>query len=211
MKPNFTDVTTHFRQHLYHTGHPSFQSARKSTPGFTLVELLVGMVATSILISFAGSSLVTVLQIHNRVEAEVDQQVKLNRALDYISDDIREAKAVSTTAPPGWTVPANHTAILYLTKPDDSTVAFYSRASGSNWRGPLVIYRAMASNSTGTPLVDGVANTAPGCFGSGTAGLEVSPSPLTTMNRSVTLCLLGMLPNGTTDIVQSNVSLRSNL
>lgn len=206
MKPKFMDAISLFRLH----SPTPFPNSNKGTSGFTLIELMVAMVATSIMISFAGSSLITVLQSYNRAEAEIDQRGKLNRALDYITDDIREAKAVSTTAPTGWTVPADHTAILYLTKPDDSTVAFYSRASGSEWQGPLVIYRATASNSVGTPLVDGLANSAPGCSGSGTAGFEVSPASLTTTDRSVTLCLLGTLPNGTTDVVQSNVSLRSN-
>lgn len=180
--------------------------------GFTLVELLVGMVVTTIFLIFAGSGLISILQSHRQSEAEVDQHTKLNRAIDFIADDIREAKAVSTTAPSGWTVPTDYSAILYLTKPDDTIVAYYTfdTSSGSDWQGPQVIYRATVSNTAGNPLVDRVSNASPGCSGSGTSGFEVSPAPLTPTNRSVKLCLLGDLPNGTTELAQSTVTLRSN-
>ncbi|WP_299404020.1 prepilin-type N-terminal cleavage/methylation domain-containing protein [Acaryochloris sp. IP29b_bin.148] len=185
---------------------------KSSSRGFTLVELLVGMVITSIFLAFAGSGLISILQSHRQTEAEVDQHIQLNRAVDFIADDIREAKAVSTTAPSGWIVPANYNAILYLTKPDDSTVAYYTfdTSAGSNWQGPQVIYRSTVSNAKGNPLVDRVSNTSPGCSGSGTLGFEVSPSPLTSSERSVRLCILGDLPNGTTELVQYTVTLRSN-
>lgn len=185
---------------------------KASTSGFTLVELLVGMVITSIFLIFAGSGLISVLQTHRQAEAEIDQHVKFNRAIDFIADDIRESKAVSTTAPSGWIVPTNYSAILYLTKPNDSTVAYYTlvAASGHDWQGPQVIYRATTSNSAGNPLVDRVSNTSPGCSGSGTLGFEVSPAPLTPSDRSVRLCLLGDLPNGTTELVEYTATLRSN-
>lgn len=187
-------------------------SGKASHQGFTLVELLVGMVVTSLFLIFAGSGLISILQSHRQSEAEVDQHTQLNRAKDFIADDIREAKAVSTTAPSGWIVPSNYSAILYLTKPDNTTVAYYTfdTSSGSNWQGPQVIYRATAPNTAGNPLVDRVSNTSPGCSGSGTPGFEVSPAPLTPTDRSVKLCLLGDLPNGSTELVQYTVTLRSN-
>lgn len=190
----------------------SSTSENVSNQGFTLVELLVGMVVTSIFLVFAGSGLISILQSHRQSEAEVDQHTKLNRAINFIADDIREAKVVSTTAPSGWTVPADYSAILYLTKPDNSTVAYYAfdTSSGSDWQGPQVIYRAAVSNTAGNPLVDRVSNASPGCSGSGTSGFEVSPSSLTPSTRSVRLCLLGDLPNGSTQLVQYTTTLRSN-
>lgn len=198
--------------HLKTIHQSSNRSENATHQGFTLVELLVGMVVTSIFLAFAGSGLISILQSHRQSEAEVDQHTQLNRAIDFIADDIREAKAVSTTAPSGWIVPTNYSAILYLTKPDDTTVAYYAfdTSLGSNWQGPQVIYRATAPNTAGNPLVDRVSNASPGCSGSGTSGFEVSPAPLTPTHRSVTLCLLGDLPNGTTELVEYTVTLRSN-
>lgn len=214
MIANTSEVVNTLIRHLSQAkriNQASSTSEKASNQGFTLVELLVGMVVTSIFLIFAGSGLISILQSHRQSEAEVDQHTQLTRAVNFIADDIREAKVASTAAPTGWTVPANYSAILYLTKPDDSTVAYYTfnTSAGSSWQGPQVIYRATASNTAGNPLVDRVSNTT-GCSGPGASGFEVSPSPLTPSDRSVRLCLVGDLPNGTTELVQYTVTLRSN-
>jgi prepilin-type N-terminal cleavage/methylation domain-containing protein len=180
--------------------------------GFTLVELLAAAVISAIVLIMAGSGLINLLQANQTVETEVDQATQLNRAAAFIANDIREAKIVSTTAPAGWTVPPGYTGIIYLTKPDDSTVAYYTRAAagGADWQGPLVIHRATITNTVGSPLVDQIAHTVPGCSGTGTAGFEVAPAPLSSSDREVTLCLSGEVANSTPYLVKQSVGLRSN-
>lgn len=186
--------------------------AMTRSQGFTLVELLAAAAITAITLVIAGSGLINLLQANQTVEAEVDQATQLNRAAAFIANDIREAKTVSTTSPAGWTVPPGYAGIIYLTKPDDSTVAYYTRAAagGADWQGPLVIHRATVTNAVGSPLLDQIANTVPGCSGTGTLGFEVAPAPLTSSDREVTLCLSGEVTNSTPYLVKQNVGLRSN-
>lgn len=77
---------------------------QNSTSGFTLVELLVATVITGIVITVAGSGLVSILQASQKAEAKSDMRTDLSRALDFIGDDIRAANFVSNTAPtsPAW-------------------------------------------------------------------------------------------------------------
>ncbi len=171
--------------------HPSFS---KPAAGFTLSELLVGILITAITLTLAGTGFVTLAQKSAKSDSEIDRRIDLNRAVEFMADEIREASSVSASAPPNWDVPANYTGILYLTRPSaPTTIAYYTRNSvGTGWRNQLVIYRATASGDLGQPLVDGLANASPGCSGgSSTRGFQVD---LTTINRQVTLCLLGYVP-----------------
>lgn len=76
-------------------------SLQKVSAGFTLIELLVAMTLTSIVVAVAGSGLVTIMGRNSKTEAETERRVNLNRALDFIADDIRTASKVDNTIP-GW-------------------------------------------------------------------------------------------------------------
>ena len=71
--------------------------------GFTLIELLVAMSITTIVVTIAGSGLVAIMQNNSKAEAETLKRTELNRALDFIADDIRESNMVATSVPAGWT------------------------------------------------------------------------------------------------------------
>lgn len=77
---------------------------QNNSSGFTLVELLVAIVITGFVITIAGSGLVSILQAAQRADARTDMRTDLNRALDFIGDDIRAANFVSNTSPssPAW-------------------------------------------------------------------------------------------------------------
>ncbi len=160
--------------------------------GFTLIELLVSMVITGIVITLGSSALVAILNLNQKSETEIDLRMELNRAMDFIADDVKEANNISTSVPPSWTswtVPANYTGVLFLTKPSGtpsgSQVAYYKRqkplgATTPEWRGPEIIYRATLSNNGGDALVDSIK----------TGGF---PTPTVAASRQVNLSLTGQI------------------
>jgi prepilin-type N-terminal cleavage/methylation domain-containing protein len=72
--------------------------------GFTLIELLIAIALTTIIVAGIGIGLVAIIQANERTEDETASRTNLNRALDFISDDIRTASNVSSSAPTwAWT------------------------------------------------------------------------------------------------------------
>lgn len=123
---------------------------QKNSSGFTLVELMVAMLITSFVISATGFGLVTITNRDKREKAETERRVELNRALDFIADEVRQAKPIATDADadldkvaPGFN-PSDKTPVLTLQIPDvKQRVIYYiaSPPSDSVWLGPKVIYR----------------------------------------------------------------------
>ncbi|MBW4641192.1 MAG: prepilin-type N-terminal cleavage/methylation domain-containing protein [Gloeocapsa sp. UFS-A4-WI-NPMV-4B04] len=141
-------------------------SIQKSSAGFTLIELLVAMALTTIVIGITGSGLVAITGKNQKAEAETIRRTELNRALDFISDDIRQSNLASNSTPLGWTDPLCYSGILYLSKPTGTPggtqIAYYTRSKtcGGNtvfWRGPQIIYRSNTTNNAGSVLVDSIA------------------------------------------------------
>lgn len=81
---------------------------QKNSAGFTLIELLVAMSLTTIVVGVAGFGLVAIMGANNKGEAETQRRENLNRALDFISDEVRTASMVSSTAPL-WATDSNDT------------------------------------------------------------------------------------------------------
>ena len=63
----------------------------KSTAGFTLIELIVAIMLSAILMGMTGYGLSIMTSKNQLAEAETQRRVQLNRALEYISEDIRAA------------------------------------------------------------------------------------------------------------------------
>lgn len=165
----------------------------KSSAGFTLIELLVAMTITTIVIGITGWGVVAITQKSKEQKLETDRRVELNRALDFMADEVRQAKPITTDASANVSTIASSfdstkgTPILILQIPDVSQrVIYYIAAKGTDsvWRGPNIIYRWGPSfNTNGTysnpttpanwtyePLVDLIADerapdTAPSCIG----------------------------------------------
>lgn len=157
-------------------------SIQKTSNGFTLVELLVAILLTSILITATGWGVVAITQNDKKAKAETDRRVELNRALDFISDEVRQAKPIATNASANLdTVASNFsssskTPVLTLQIPGVSQRVIYYIASSSStsWLGPNIVYRWGPNfNSDGTysnpttpanwtyePLSDLIVNTA---------------------------------------------------
>ena len=69
---------------------------RKKSKGFTLLELLISLIVASMVISGLLYMVVELTTIDRR-EANLDQvQRDMNRAMEYISDDLQEAVYVYT-------------------------------------------------------------------------------------------------------------------
>jgi prepilin-type N-terminal cleavage/methylation domain-containing protein len=76
---------------------------QKNSTGFTLVELLVAMALTSIFIAAAGYGLVSISSANQKAKAETERRVDLNRAQDFIADEVRTAIKVDDSSPaPAW-------------------------------------------------------------------------------------------------------------
>ncbi len=78
------------------------QDWRRSNRGFTLTELLVAAAVGGIVVAMSGWAMVVILQNNRRIEEQAITRMNLSRALDFISDDIRSAIRISTTAPSDW-------------------------------------------------------------------------------------------------------------
>jgi prepilin-type N-terminal cleavage/methylation domain-containing protein len=163
------------------------RTSSKST-GFTLVELLAALAITSVIVSVAGWGLVTLMSGKKVSDDLVDKQSEVNRASDFINDEIRRARFINksdtmTAIQNGtFTVdgnlfdPNNKTIVLALQIPDttddpatgvvdgdtntnDEMVIYYIQSNEANWRGPQVIHRwGPTFNSNGLYSVDAAGN-----------------------------------------------------
>lgn len=118
-----------------------------SSAGFTLIELLVAASITTIVVALAGSGVVAMLQSSNKAESENLRRVELNRALDFINEEVRMAKSIAIDASANLTTVAKDfkssgTPVLTLEIPGVSQrVIYYLKDASSPWVGPKVIYR----------------------------------------------------------------------
>jgi prepilin-type N-terminal cleavage/methylation domain-containing protein len=107
--------------HLYQ----AFLKVKQSkVSGFTLLELLVAMIVSSIVVSGLLYIMVELLKTDRR-ESVLDQtQRDIQRAVDYISDDIREAVYIystPSTVTAQITNPPGGVPILAFWRPDPVT------------------------------------------------------------------------------------------
>jgi prepilin-type N-terminal cleavage/methylation domain-containing protein len=63
--------------------------------GFTLPELLIAMGIMSLLVTIAGSGFIILLQENKKAEFDSQRRTNLNRALDYIANEVRMANQVA--------------------------------------------------------------------------------------------------------------------
>src|SRR5687768_16657265 len=67
-----------------------------STAGFTIVELIIAMAVTSIMVTLAGYGLTTMLRANQQSGSEISRRASLNRALDFMADEVRMARTITT-------------------------------------------------------------------------------------------------------------------
>ncbi|MEM7593318.1 MAG: type II secretion system protein [Cyanobacteria bacterium P01_A01_bin.83] len=156
----------------------------KSNSGFTLTELLVGLIMSVFVIGALGFGLMQVLQLTQKGNSETAARNESSRALDFISEEMRRAQAIEvdmsdidTLVGSDYTSKKISGAVerLVLQIPGVDQRVIYSVAEpedSSPWKGPRAIYRwGPAFNAAGDysnpdnpavwqneVLVDGISN-----------------------------------------------------
>ena len=126
-------------------------SKNKSCTGFTLIELLIAAALTGVVVTGAGFGMVSMLNANKQANSQNKRRIELNRALDFIADEIRQARAINRVSAPVASQPSSTTVepgtvqpILELELPNIDQPIVYQIAqpkNGSVWLGPRVIYR----------------------------------------------------------------------
>jgi Tfp pilus assembly protein PilE len=83
------------------------KSTHSSSQGFTLIEFLVAGIVSTVVILVAWSGLVSAMNVSQEGQARAARQSELNKALDFMTNEIRMASFINkssatanTTAPP---------------------------------------------------------------------------------------------------------------
>ena len=112
------------------------------------------MSITLFVVSGAGFGLVNIMRANQIAEGDSARLTNLNRALNFIANDVRESYDVSTSVPASWIPSTCYAGVLYLSQPTGTPggdqVAYYTRpefpptgvtCSTVLWQGPQLIYR----------------------------------------------------------------------
>ena len=142
----------------------------KSNSGFTLTELLTGLVMSVFVTGALGFGLIQVMNLSRRGAAQAQSRNEANRAIEFISSEIRRARTLDTdllididgdgtdedltppttveaTGPEGQGLPAGIDIALALDIPnfpalENNAIVYYLQSNaGTNWQGPQVLYR----------------------------------------------------------------------
>ncbi|MEI6442434.1 MAG: hypothetical protein WCO29_04740 [Nostocales cyanobacterium ELA583] len=154
------------------------QSSLNGNEGFTLLELIVAASITLAVLTIAGIGIVALLKQNKTAISESDRRANLNRALDFISNEVRMAKSINTTnnsavdttnglaagdnitLPSGFNIAAS-TYGLTLTFPDNTKSVYFVAPSdkqstcnktSSLWQCPFALFRANGSYSSGSTI-----------------------------------------------------------
>lgn len=120
--------------------------------GFTLIELLVAVAITGIVIALASSGLYALMSANERSQSETMARLELERALAFITDEIKMSQQIMTTAsaingfqPASGSSRVQPILVLSpaLNSKLDKPIVYYlaDPPNSSVWLGPRVIYR----------------------------------------------------------------------
>ena len=164
----------------------------KPNSGFTLTELLVGLIMGTIVIAGAGWGLMNILRTTRTETNKTASRNETSRAFNFIADEIKASQSMDVldssfdidTVAPGFrtnTGEAEDTVKLSLRVPGvDQRIVYYVIPSTGSWKKPLTIYRwgpnlktdgsysnpTEPDNWTEEALIDGISDetlTADGC------------------------------------------------
>lgn len=149
--------------------------------GFTLLELIAASIMTIFVVTAAGFGTIVMLREQAASDASGDIQFQLNRALDFMADEVKASSSIITNVSSGnlGTIapdfnPTGKNVILVLNVSGLSQpIIYYSETGSSPWLGPRVIDRwgpafddngnysnpTTPSDWTGNVLVDSIDNS----------------------------------------------------
>ncbi|MDJ0533851.1 MAG: prepilin-type N-terminal cleavage/methylation domain-containing protein [Xenococcaceae cyanobacterium MO_207.B15] len=136
---------------------------KKNNSGFTLFELLIGLIMSLFVTGALGFGLYQILRTTSKESSKISARNEATRAIEFISDEIRRARSIESNANNardnggGAFDTTGKTVVLALDIPeindgdtldtdnDDTTseriVYYLESSSGTNWQGPQVLYR----------------------------------------------------------------------
>lgn len=164
-----------------------FLNYHPTSAGFTMVELIIAMAVTSIMITLAGYGLTTMLRANQQSGSEISRRAGLNRALDFMADEIRMARLITNTQSTDFPTTVNAcgstNGVVTLRMPDNSRIIYYvhtitnSNCSGNLWARDSTIRRRVLDPANAlvsdTLLVDGLTTPNPLPTGCSTAPLTL--------------------------------------
>ncbi|MDJ0686883.1 MAG: hypothetical protein QNJ41_00075 [Xenococcaceae cyanobacterium MO_188.B32] len=127
----------------------------KHSAGYTLTELIIGAGISVVVIGAAGMGLMNLMRGNNTSTNQADRRAEVNRALEFISDEVRRAETIElnpgsvSNLPSGFGTNGEE-AVLALDVPNlgqknpDDKVIYYVKPKPNNdntWLGPNIIYR----------------------------------------------------------------------
>ena len=120
--------------------------------GITLVEVIIAAAFSFLVIGGAAFGMMTMMQRNSTLETRSMRRMDLERAINYIANDIRSANGVTTVCSS-----KSGTCVLSLTIPSanvDYLIKSPDPSDPSNpWSGPYIINRSKTNASV---LVDGI-------------------------------------------------------
>jgi hypothetical protein len=163
-----------------------------SNSGFTLTDLLIAAGLTTAVVAAAGAGMASMIDSSTVANSKSERRVELNRSLDFISSEVRQAQSIVTDAagaadPTDFSnagVTGTATKVLMVNLPNAGAPVVYYIATPRNntWAGPKVVYRwgpkfnasgdydsiGTPSNWESVPIIDKIQEsdasaTAPSC------------------------------------------------
>ena len=124
----------------------------KSDAGFTLMELLMGLVMSTVVIAGLGLGLFQLTRATRDESSKINARNEASRTIEFISDELRRAQSIVVdnspvniaALAPSYPFLTDGNVRLALNIPGFSEPIIYAVAppqAGSSWNGPLVIYR----------------------------------------------------------------------
>jgi hypothetical protein len=124
----------------------------KLPTGFTLTELLIAAFLTTTVVMLGGWAMANIISYSKTSSSKSDRRIELNRALDFIASEVREASAINIDPQPTEFSPAateidpasvQNVLVLNLQELPRPVIYYLAAPASTNktWRGPRVVYR----------------------------------------------------------------------